>query len=107
MFEPQFMGQVRIVGKALGQSQSSPSPASSDSRFAAPAADRGFTPPLSPFMVPFMTGYDHPPQYPKERFDCVLTSDGLSWTCTPRISAPVIVGGPVPVYAGPFGPFGY
>ena len=110
MFEPKYLGQVRI--KSLGQSQSSPSPSSSDSRFAAPAPDQGFTPPLSPFMVPFMQGYDYPPQYPRDRYDCVLNGDGLSWTCTPKISAPlsapVIVGGaPYPVVVGPFGPFGY
>lgn len=115
MFEPQFLGQVRVkslgqaLGQSLGQSQGQPSPASSDSRFAVPAAEN-FVPPLSPFMVPFMTGYDFPPQYPRERFDCVLNGDGLSWTCTPKVSAPALVWPaypPYPVYQGPFGPFGY
>lgn len=116
MFEPQFLGQVRVAGvgvgarRGLGQSQSQPSPSSSDSRFAVPAADQNFVPPLSPFMVPFMTGYDFPPQYPPERFNCVLNGDGLSWTCTPKVSAPALVWPaypPYPVYPGPFGPFGY
>ena len=111
MFEPKYLGQVRVKGASLGQSQGQPSPASSDSRFAIPAADQNFnvTPPLTPFMVPFMAEWPSYPQgYSPDRYTCVLNSDGLSWTCTPKISAPVIVAGPpYPVVVGPFGPFGY
>lgn len=110
MFEPKYLGQVRVKG--LGQSQSTPTPSSSDSRFAVPAADQNFIPQLTPFMVPFMSEWPSYPQgYAPDRYDCVLNGDGLSWTCTPKVSAPpintIMVTPPYPVVVGPFGPFGY
>jgi hypothetical protein len=116
MFEPKFLGQVRVKG--MGQASpaapaaGAPSPASSDARFAPEISQNFFTPPLTPFMVPFVAGWTSYPQgYPPDQYSCVLNADGLSWTCTPRISAPgpVLIGPPypVPVAIGPFGPFGY
>lgn len=102
MFEPTFLGQVRIKG--MGQSQGQPSPASSDARFAPAPADQNFVPmSMAPFVVPFVSGWAYPPQYPPERFDCVLNDDGLSWTCRPKAVAPVVVGPPYPVV--PIGTF--
>lgn len=85
MFEPVFLGQVRLgQAPAQGTPQNAPgaqdfSPSRTDGR------ESEFSPlSLNPFMVPFMRGYTYPPNYPPDRFDCTLNEDGLSWTCTPK-----------------------
>jgi hypothetical protein len=104
MFEPKFLGQVRVVG--MGQASpapaaGAPSPASSDARFA-PEVNQSFVPtPLGPIVVPFVAGWTYPPGYPPDRYDCALSPDGLSWICTPR----VVLGPPYPVV--PVGPILY
>jgi hypothetical protein len=93
MFEAPFLGQVRL---RMGQSQSSPTPSSSDPRFAVPADDQRFTPLVyGPFLVPMIAGLPYPPQYPPDRFDCVVSDDGRTWICTPK------VGVPAPISIGP------
>ncbi len=93
MFEPVFLGQARL---RMGQSQNQPTPASSDSRFAVPAEEQNFIPANWPVMLPVISGLPYPPQYPPDRFDCVVSADGLTWICTPRVGVPVpLTFGPV------------
>lgn len=94
MFETPFLGQVRL---RMSQSQSAPTPASSDPRFAVPAEEQTFVP-TWPVYIPLISGLAYPPQYPPDRFDCVVSEDGLTWICTPR------AGVPVPLAVGPVYP---